>query len=160
MALSWIIADMHITSQAGPRRYFTQISNGHYYIFKAYSRSWLVKTRRIIIGILKPSRNFSCWRHASMWPKFGPKKYYCTLWLPRPGAFHCLLKSARKFHIFARFISFFLAFEYIIKQFFLCWCCVLRWIWCLWCYSECISTPGELEKYVRPRWESNLPPLE
>jgi hypothetical protein len=22
--------------------------------------------------------------------------------------------------------------------FFLCWCNVLRWIWCLWCYSECI----------------------
>jgi hypothetical protein len=21
--------------------------------------------------------------------------------------------------------------------------------------SECISTPGELEKYARPRWESN-----
>jgi hypothetical protein len=20
-------------------------------------------------------------------------------------------------------------------------------IWCLWCYSECISTPGKLEKY-------------
>jgi hypothetical protein len=29
--------------------------------------------------------------------------------------------------------------------FFLCWCNVLRWIWCLWCYSECISTPGKLE---------------
>jgi hypothetical protein len=29
---------------------------------------------------------------------------------------------------------------------FLCWCYVLRWIWCLWCYSECISTPGKLEK--------------
>jgi hypothetical protein len=28
------------------------------------------------------------------------KKYYCTLWLPSPGAVHCLLKSARKFHIF------------------------------------------------------------
>jgi hypothetical protein len=28
-------------------------------------------------------------------------------------------------------------------------------IWCLWCYSECISTPDELEKYARPRWESN-----
>ena len=28
------------------------------------------------------------------------------------------------------------------------------------CYSECISTPGELEKYARPRWESNLRPLE
>jgi hypothetical protein len=23
-------------------------------------------------------------------------------------------------------------------------------------YSECISTPGELEKYARSRWESNL----
>ena len=44
--------------------------------------------------------------------------------------------------------------------FFLCWCCVLRWIWCLWCYSECISTPGKLEKYAWPRWESNLRPLE
>jgi hypothetical protein len=31
-----------------------------------------------------------------------------------------------------------------------------HYIICLWCYSECISTPGELEKYVRPRWESNL----
>jgi hypothetical protein len=30
---------------------------------------------------------------------------------------------------------------------------------CLWCYSECISTPGELEKYARPRRESNLRPL-
>ena len=43
--------------------------------------------------------------------------------------------------------------------FFLCWCCVLRWIWYLWCYSECISTPGELGKYARPRWESNLRPF-
>jgi hypothetical protein len=33
---------------------------------------------------------------------------------------------------------------------FLCWCNVLRWIWCLWCYSECISTPGKLEKYAWP----------
>jgi hypothetical protein len=41
-------------------------------------------------------------------------------------------------------------------DFFLCWFYVLRWIWCLWCYSECISTPGKLEKYVWPRWESNL----
>ena len=24
------------------------------------------------------------------------------------------------------------------------------------CYSECISTPGRLEKYARPRWDSNL----
>jgi hypothetical protein len=40
-------------------------------------------------------------------------------------------------------------------DFFLCWCCVLTWIWCLWCYSECISTPGELEKYARPRWYVN-----
>jgi hypothetical protein len=31
---------------------------------------------------------------------------------------------------------------------FLCWCYVLRWIWCLWCYSECISTPGKLEKAI------------
>jgi hypothetical protein len=22
------------------------------------------------------------------------------------------------------------------------------WIWCLWCYSECISTPGKLKKYA------------
>jgi hypothetical protein len=43
---------------------------------------------------------------------------------------------------------------------FLCWCNVLRWIRCLWCYSECISTPGKLEKYAWPRWESNLRPLE
>ena len=28
------------------------------------------------------------------------------------------------------------------------------------CYSECISTPGKLEKYARPRWDSNLRPLE
>ena len=26
--------------------------------------------------------------------------------------------------------------------------------------DECISTPDELEKYARPRWESNLRPLE
>ena len=25
------------------------------------------------------------------------------------------------------------------------WCYVLRWIWCLWCYSECASTPGKLK---------------
>jgi hypothetical protein len=30
---------------------------------------------------------------------------------------------------------------------------------CLWCYSECISTPDKLEKYTWPRWESNLRPL-
>jgi hypothetical protein len=35
----------------------------------------------------------------------------------------------------------------IIIMNFLCWCNVLRWIWCLWCYSECISTPDKLEKY-------------
>jgi hypothetical protein len=34
----------------------------------------------------------------------------------------------------------------------LCWCIVLRWIRCLWCYSECISTPGRLEKYTWPQW--------
>ena len=28
------------------------------------------------------------------------------------------------------------------------------------CYSECISTPGKLEKYAWPRWDSNLRPLE
>jgi hypothetical protein len=32
--------------------------------------------------------------------------------------------------------------------------------WCLWCYSVCISTPGKLEKYAWPRWESNIRPLE
>jgi hypothetical protein len=32
------------------------------------------------------------------------------------------------------------------------WCNVLRWIWCLWCYSECISTPGKLEKHAFPPW--------
>jgi hypothetical protein len=30
---------------------------------------------------------------------------------------------------------------------------------CLWCYSECIATPGKLEKYVWARWESNLRPV-
>jgi hypothetical protein len=30
--------------------------------------------------------------------------------------------------------------------------------WCLWCYSECISTPDKLEKYAWPRWETNLRP--
>jgi hypothetical protein len=37
---------------------------------------------------------------------------------------------------------------------FLCWCYVLRWIWCLWCYSSgvYISTPGKLEKYACPPW--------
>jgi hypothetical protein len=33
----------------------------------------------------------------------------------------------------------------------LCWCNVLRWIRCLWCYSECISTPGRPEKHAWPR---------
>ena len=52
---------------------------------------------------------------------------------------------------------------YLIKNscsWFLCWCNVRRWIWCLWCYSECISTPGKPDKYPCPRWESNLRPLE
>ena len=35
---------------------------------------------------------------------------------------------------------------------FLCWCNVLRWIWCLWCYSECVYPPGKLEKYAWPQW--------
>ena len=52
-----------------------------------------------------------------------------------------------------------MSMQSIVIWFFLCWCCVLRWIWCLWCYSECISTPGKLEKYAWPRWESNLRPL-
>ena len=30
----------------------------------------------------------------------------------------------------------------------------------VWCYSECISTLGRLEKYAWPRWDSNLRPLE
>jgi hypothetical protein len=46
------------------------------------------------------------------------------------------------------------------SRFFLYWCNVLRWTWCLWCYWECISTQGKLEKYALPRWESNLQPLE
>jgi hypothetical protein len=25
---------------------------------------------------------------------------------------------------------------------------VLRWIWCLWCYSECASTPGKLKSLL------------
>jgi hypothetical protein len=29
----------------------------------------------------------------------------------------------------------------------------------VWCYSDCISTPGRLEKYAWPRWESNLRPF-
>ena len=28
------------------------------------------------------------------------------------------------------------------------------------CYSECISTPGKLEKYAWPRWDLNLRPLD
>ena len=28
------------------------------------------------------------------------------------------------------------------------------------CYSECISTPGKLEKHAWPRWDSNLRPLD
>jgi hypothetical protein len=69
-------------------------------LFKVYSRSWLVKTRRIILGILKPSRYFSCWRHQRaiilFWSEVLSKKYYCTLWLPSPGAIHifsCFLSS-------------------------------------------------------------------
>ena len=27
-------------------------------------------------------------------------------------------------------------------------------------YSECMFTPGKLEKYAWPRWQSNLRPLE
>jgi hypothetical protein len=41
----------------------------------------------------------------------------------------------------------------------LCWCCVLRRIWCWWCYSDvsdCVSTPGKLQKYAWPRWGSDL----
>ena len=47
-----------------------------------------------------------------------------------------------------------------VKYSFFCVSNVLRWIWCLWCYSKCISTPGKLEKYAWLRWESNLRPLE
>jgi hypothetical protein len=31
------------------------------------------------------------------------------------------------------------------NDFCVCWCYVIRWIWCLWCYSECASTPGNLK---------------
>ena len=48
----------------------------------------------------------------------------------------------------------------LVIWFFLCWCCVLmqvNMIVCaIWCYSQCLSKPSELEKYARPRWESNL----
>jgi hypothetical protein len=40
----------------------------------------------------------------------------------------------------------------VIMKFILCWCNVLRRIWCLWCYSECISTSGKLETYAWARW--------
>jgi hypothetical protein len=50
---------------------------------------------------------------------------------------------------------------------FLCWCCVLRWIWCLWCYSECISTPDmswlllyqvdKISKCLNPCFETARP---
>jgi hypothetical protein len=46
----------------------------------------------------------------------------------------------------------------IIIMIFLCWCNVLRWIWCLWCSSECISTSGKLEKYAWPWWEMGIEP--
>ena len=46
-------------------------------------------------------------------------------------------------------ISLILKYVYLKKitltMIFLCWCNVLRWIWCLWCYSECVSTPEELD---------------
>jgi hypothetical protein len=35
----------------------------------------------------------------------------------------------------------------LITTFCVCWCYVLRWIWCLWCYSECASTPGKLKSW-------------
>jgi hypothetical protein len=54
--------------------------------------------------------------------------------------------SSCKFSFVANFVF------NMIQRFFLCWCNVLRWIWCLWCYSECISTPGKLEKYAFPPW--------
>ena len=28
------------------------------------------------------------------------------------------------------------------------WCYVLRWIWCLWCYSEYASTPAKLKSLL------------
>jgi hypothetical protein len=40
-----------------------------------------------------------------------------------------------------------------------CWCCVVRWIWCWWSYSDvsdCVSTQGKLQKYAWPRWGTDL----
>jgi hypothetical protein len=47
---------------------------------------------------------------------------------------------------------------YLVTKLICRWCYVLRWIWCLWCYSECISSVY-LEKYAWPRWESNISSL-
>jgi hypothetical protein len=37
----------------------------------------------------------------------------------------------------------------MVWLFCVCWSYVLRWIWCLWCYSECASTPGKLYRFPR-----------
>ena len=35
--------------------------------------------------------------------------------------------------------------QIIVWLFCVCWCYVLEWIWCFWCYSECAPTPGKLK---------------
>jgi hypothetical protein len=36
-----------------------------------------------------------------------------------------------------------------------CWCYVLRWIWCLWCYSECASVTLSVHPH-RASWKVYL----
>jgi hypothetical protein len=53
----------------------------------------------------------------------------------------CLFRGHHRLYELDKLYTYFLC---------VCWCNVLRWIWCLWCYSECISTPGKLEKCALP----------
>ena len=70
--------------------------------------------------------------------------------------------SPRRSHykdMYLKIYNLFLTYIYSLDIF----CVVVMYssrIWFLWCYSECISTPGKLENYAWPWWESNPRPLE
>jgi hypothetical protein len=70
-----------------------------------------------------------------------------------------VVKSVRDISELSLYIVPSISIYSIIWLFCVCWCYVLRWIWCLWCYSECASTPGQANFSACPVWmhtQSNI----
>ena len=92
---------------AGGLKHFSELDNLYYYVFKFYSRSWLVKTQLIIYRISKMTCYFICWRHqraiiTCFGPNVGPKQSIIACCRTQPPALRSLLKFPPKLNIVLR----------------------------------------------------------